>query len=129
MNRKEILDGYLSRNEVPELIARKIQANSFITENFAYSAKRIGNSIGDHLDISIEIILLEEIAKKFNLVLNITEHAELHSKGTDEKHLDGLVKGAALFENITHNKKQYKNSLKGITDFIRAEMDKIISAF
>jgi hypothetical protein len=128
MNRKQMLDDYLQKHEVPELIAKKVNANSFITDNFAYSCMRIGNSIGDLFDISIEIILLEEVAKKYNLVLNTTEHAELHSKGVDEKDLDNLIKGAVLFENIKHNKKQYKNSLKEISDFIRTQMDGIIKS-
>ena len=64
------------------------------------------------MDISIEIILLEEISKKYNLVLNTTEHAELHSKGTSEKDIDNLLKGAVHFENIKHNKKLYKQSLR-----------------
>ena len=126
MNRKEILDSYLAKHDVGELIAKKINPNSFLTDNFAYGAMRIGNSIGDILDISIEIILLDEIAKNFNLIMNTTEHAELHSRGVTEKDLNDLVKGAVLFENIKHNKKQYKNSLKEITEFIRNQMGTII---
>ncbi|MBN1531297.1 MAG: hypothetical protein JXA20_01410 [Spirochaetes bacterium] len=126
MNRKEMLDDYLQKHEVPELIANKLNANSFLTDNFAYSAMRIGNSIGDLFDISIEIVLLEEVAKRFNLILNTTEHAELHSRGVTEKDLDSLIKGAVLFENIKHNKKQYKHSLKEISDFTRKQMDEII---
>jgi len=128
MNRKEILNAYLNNREVPELVVKKLNVNSFLTDNFAYSALRIGNSIGDLLDISIEIILLEEIAKKFDLILNTTEHAELHSKGISENDLDMLVKGALVFENIKHNKKQYKQSLIDLTECIRKEMNSIISA-
>ncbi len=128
MNRKEILNEYLKSREIPELVAKKLNVNSFLTDNFAYSALRIGNSIGDLLDISIEIILLEEIARKFDLLLNTTEHAELHSKGITENDLDMLVKGAVVFENIKHNKKQYKQSLISLTECIRKEMDSIISA-
>jgi hypothetical protein len=126
MNRKEILDAYLIDREVPELVLKKINVNSFLTDNFAYCALRIGNSIGDLLDISIEIILLEEISKKYDLLLNTTEHAELHSKGSSEKDLDMLIRGAVLFENIMHNKKKYKKILEEITDFIRKEMVSII---
>jgi hypothetical protein len=128
MNRREILKAYLNKREVPDLITKKLNADSFLTENFAYGALRIGNSIGDLLDISIEIILLEEIAKKFDLVLNTTEHAELHSKGISEKDLDMLIKGAVLFENIKHNKKQYTRSLTDLTECIRKEMKSIISS-
>lgn len=126
MTKKQTLDAYLSKHDIPESIAQKINTNSFLTENFAYMAFRIGNSIGDILDISIEIILLEEIARKFNLVVNTTEHAELHSAGTDEKDLDALLKAAVTFENIKHNKKIYKNTLKEITDFIRKQMSDIV---
>ncbi len=127
MNKKEILNAYLKNREVPELVVKKLNTNSFLTDNFAYSALRIGNSIGDLLDISIEIILLEEIAKKFDLVLNTTEHAELHSKGVSENDLDLLIKGAVVFENIKHNKKQYKQSLIELTECIRKEMNSIIT--
>src|SRR5208283_1653100 len=128
MNRKEILNAYLNNREVPELVVKKLNVNSFLTDNFSYSALRIGNSIGDLLDISIEIILLEEIAKKFDLILNTTEHAELHSKGISENDLDMLIKGAVLFENIKYNKKQYKKSLMDMSDCIRKEMNSIISS-
>lgn len=126
MNRKEILDNYLKNHEVPAAIVKKININSFLTENFAYSALRIGNSIGDLFFISVEIILLEEIAKKYDLVLDTTEHVEFHSKGVTEADLDSLIKGALFFENIKNHKKQYKNSLKDISNFIRKEMDTII---
>jgi hypothetical protein len=128
MNRKEILDNYLKNHEVPAAIVKKININSFLTENFAYSALRIGNSIGDLFFISIEIILLEEIAKKYGLVLDTTEHVEFHSKGVTEADLDSLIKGALFFESIKNHKKQYKNSLKDISDFIRKEMDTIIQS-
>ncbi|MFH0974576.1 MAG: hypothetical protein V1874_02195 [Spirochaetota bacterium] len=128
MIRKEILDSYLKKHEVPALIVKKINVNSFLTDNFAYNAMRIGNSIGDLLDISIEIILLEEIARKFNLVLDTTEHAELHSKGVSEKDLDNLLRGALLFENIKNNRKPYKQSLSEIAAFIRKEMNAIIES-
>jgi hypothetical protein len=127
MNKKEILNAYLNNREIPELVIKKLNVNSFLTDNFAYSALRIGNSIGDLLDISIEIILLEEIAKKFDLILNTTEHAELHSKGISENDLDMLIKGALVFENIKHNKKQYKQSLIDLTECIRKEMNSIIT--
>lgn len=126
MTRKEILDNYLKKHELPEIIVKKINVNSFLTENFVYNAMRIGNSIGNLLDISMEIILLEEISKKFDLVLDTTEHAELHSKGVSETDLDNLVKGAILFENIKNNKKRYKQSLNEINEFIRKEMASII---
>ena len=100
MVKKQVLDAYLASNNVPELIVKKININSFLTDNFAYMALRIGNSIGDLLDISIELILLEEIAKRHNLVINTTEHAELHTRGTTAEDLDALVRGAVLFENI-----------------------------
>ena len=80
MQKVDILHRYLSEHSVPELIEKKLDANSFLTNNFAYHALRIGNSIGDNLDISIEIIILDEIAKKYNLILNTTEHAELHTQ-------------------------------------------------
>lgn len=126
MNRVDILNKYLSSHTVPELIAKKLDANSFLTSNFAYHALRIGNSIGDNLDISIEIIILDEIAKKFNLILNTTEHAELHTHGITEKDLDNLVQAAILFENIKNNKKQYKEILRKISYFIRKEFYTII---
>lgn len=126
MNRKEIFNNFLKNHEVPAAIVKKININSFLTENFAYSALRIGNSIGDLFFISVEIILLEEIAKKFGLVLDTTEHVEFHSKGLSESDIDSLIKGAVFFENIKNNKKQYKNALKDISDFIRKEMDAII---
>lgn len=126
MTKKQILEEYLSTHNIPESIAQKVNINSFLTENFAYMAFRMGNSIGDILDISIEIILLEEIAKKYNLVVNTTEHAELHARGISEKDLDSLLKGAVTFENIKHNKKIYKHTLKDISDFIRKQMDDIL---
>lgn len=126
MIRKEVLDSYLKKHELPQIIVKKINVNSFITENFVYNAMRIGNSIGDLLDISIEIVLLDEIAKKFDLVLDTTEHAELHSRGVSETDLEKLVKGAILFENIKNNKKRYKQSLTEINGFIRKEMASII---
>jgi hypothetical protein len=127
MNKKQVLDAYLKTHDIPKLIVQKININSFLTDNFAYMALRIGNSIGDNLDISIEIIMLEEIAKKYNLVINTTEHAELHSKGISENDLDNLLKGAVLFENITHNKELYKQSLKEISDFIRTKINEFIT--
>ncbi len=126
MVKKQVLDAYLASNNVPELIVKKININSFLTDNFAYMALRIGNSIGDLLDISIELILLDEIAKRHNLVINTTEHAELHTKGTTAEDLDALVRGAVLFENIRQNKKLYKNTLREIADYIRKEIIKII---
>ncbi len=126
MNRVDILNKYLSSHTVPELIVKKLDANSFLTSNFAYHALRIGNSIGDNLDISIEIIILDEIAKKFNLILNTTEHAELHTHGITEEDLDSLVQAAILFENIKNNKKQYKEILRKISYFIRKEFYPII---
>ncbi len=122
MVKKQVLDAYLASNNVPEMIVKKININSFLTDNFAYMALRIGNSIGDLLDISIELILLEEIAKRHNLVINTTEHAELHTRGTTAEDLDALVRGAVLFENIRQNKKLYKNTLREIADYIRKEM-------
>lgn len=126
MTKKQVLDEYLKQHKVPDIILTKVNISSFLTENFAYSALRIGNSIGDLLDISIEILLLDEIAKKFGLILNTTEHAELHTKGTTDKDLDTLLKGAIVFENIKNNKKNYKEILKKITDFIRVELTAII---
>ncbi len=127
MNRLEILNNYLATHTVPELVLKKLDANSFLTNNFAYHALRIGNSIGDNLDISIEIIILDEIAKKYNLILNTTEHAELHTKGITEADLDNLVQAAILFENIKNNKKQYKEILRKISYFIRKEFHPIIN--
>lgn len=126
MTRKEILNDYLKKHQVPALVEKKINVNSFMTENFAYNALRIGNSIGDLLNISVEIILLEEIAKKFNLTLDTTEHAELHSKGVSESDLENLIKGALLFENIKNNKHPYRHSLTEIAAYIRKEMNTII---
>lgn len=126
MNKTKMLEEYLKKHDVPELIAKKINPQSYLTDNFAYQAFRIGNSIGDHLDISIEIIFLQEIAKKCGLVLNTTEHAELHTKGTSEKDLDDLIKGAVLFENIKYNKKNYKEVLIRITENIRQEFRKVV---
>ncbi len=128
MNRKQALDEYLKKHTIPEFITKKINVNSFLTENFAYSALRIGNSIGDMLDMSTEVIILDEIAKQYNLKLNTTEHAELHTNGITEDDLDKLIKAALLFENIKNNKKQYKQILKGITDFIRGEAQNIIQS-
>lgn len=127
MKRLEILNNYLATHTVPELVAKKLDANSFLTNNFAYHALRIGNSIGDNLDISIEIIILDEIAKKYNLILNTTEHAELHTQGTSEADLDSLVQAAILFENIKNNKKQYKEILRKISYFIRKEFYPVIN--
>lgn len=126
MKRLEILNNYLATHTVPELVAKKLDANSFLTNNFAYHALRIGNSIGDNLDISIEIIILDEIAKKYNLILNTTEHAELHTQGITEADLDNLVQAAILFENIKNNKKQYKEILRKISYFIRKEFYPVI---
>ncbi|MGQ9844292.1 MAG: hypothetical protein ACUVRK_12135 [Spirochaetota bacterium] len=126
MKRLEILNNYLATHSVPELIAKKLDANSFLTNNFAYHALRIGNSIGDNLDISIEIIILDEIAKKYNLILNTTEHAQLHTQGITETDLDSLVQAAILFENIKNNKKQYKEILRKISYFIRKEFYPVI---
>lgn len=127
MQKIDILHRYLSEHSVPELIAKKLDANSFLTNNFAYHALRIGNSIGDNLDISIEIIILDEIAKKYNLILNTTEHAELHTQGIAESDLDNLVHAAILFENIKNNKKLYKEILRKISYFIRKEFYPIIN--
>ncbi len=127
MNKVQMLEEYLKANDVPELVVKKLNPHSYLTDNFAYLAFRIGNSIGDHLDISIEIVFLEEVAKMFGLVLNTTEHAELHSKSTSEKDLDNLVKGAILFENIKHNKKNYKDVLIRIQQNIRDEFKKVIA--
>lgn len=126
MKRLEILNNYLATHTVPEMVAKKLDANSFLTNNFAYHALRIGNSIGDNLDISIEIIILDEIAKKYNLILNTTEHAQLHTHGITEADLDSLVHAAILFENIKNNKKQYKEILRKINYFIRKEFYPVI---
>ncbi|MCP4137674.1 MAG: hypothetical protein GY754_42295 [bacterium] len=128
MNKKEILDDYLKKYKVPNIIVKKINIKSFLTDNFAYEAFRIGNAIGDIMDIPIEIILLEEIAKKQGLILDTTEHAELHTRGSTEKDLDKLIKGALLFENVRNNKKRYKQALKSITDHIREEVKTIIES-
>lgn len=127
MNRKkEILENYLEKYNVPEFIINKIDTNSFLTNHFAYHALRMGNSIGDHLDISIELIILDEIAKKYGLELNTTEHAELHTTESTREQLDTLVRAAALFENIKQNKKRYKESLRKISYFIRKEFYPVI---
>lgn len=126
MKRKKILDEYLNKHTVPELILKKINVNSFLTDNFAYGALRIGNSIGDMLDISIEIIVLDEIAKRYDLRLNTTEHAELHTKGIAEEDLEKLIRASIHFENIKNNKKEYKQILKEIAEFIREKADSII---
>jgi len=128
MNKKEIFDEYVKNNEIPDIVLKKININSFLTKNFAYQALRIGNSIGDLLDISIELIILDEIAKKFDLLFDSTEHAELHSKDISEKDLDNLIKGAILFENLKNNKKRYKEILKMMSDHIRASMKKVIDS-
>ena len=122
MKKKDILDAYIKKHQIPDFILNKINLNSFLTENYAYGALRIGNSIGDVLDISIEIILLEEIARKYDLIVDTTEHAELHTKVVSEKDISSLIKGAVLFENIKHNKKRYKQTLKEISDYIREEV-------
>ncbi len=126
MNRTKILEDYLKSHDVPEIVTKKLNAQSYLTDNFAYQAFRIGNSIGDHLDISIEIIFLEEIAEKYGLVLDTTEHAELHTSGVSEKHLDDLVRAAIQFENMKHNKQHYKASLIRIKEFIRQEFSKVL---
>ena len=126
IKRKKILDEYLNKQKVPELIQKKINVNSYLTDNFAYGALRIGNSIGDMLDISIEIIILDEIAKRYDLRLNTTEHAELHTKGIAEEDLEKLIRAAIDFENIKNNKKEYKQILKEIAEFIRERADSII---
>jgi hypothetical protein len=126
MNRKKTLDEYLKKHKVPELILKKVIVNSFLTDNFAYGALRIGNSIGDMLDISIEIIILDEIAKRYDLKLNTTEHAELHTKGISEEDLEKLIRAAIHFENIKNNKKGYSQILKGIAEFIREKVNTII---
>jgi len=127
MLKKEILNTYLKKNSVPEGILKKINCNSVLTDNFAYGVLRIGNSIGDLLDISIELILLEEIAKKFNLVLDTTEHAEFHTSGTDEKDLDHLVKAVKLFDSIKEDKKNYHGMINKVKENIRSEAEKIIN--
>lgn len=121
MNRSRILEDYLKKHSIPDILVRRINAHSYLTENFAYSALRIGNSIGDYLDISIDLIFLEETAKLFGLVVNTTEHAELHTTGITENDLDTLFRAAAFFENIKLNKKRYRESLAAIKEFIRAE--------
>jgi len=124
--KSEMLDRYLEKNNVPEFIVQKIDTNSFLINHFAYHALRMGNSIGDHLDISIELIILDEIAKKYGLILNTTEHAELHTTESTEEQLDTLVRAAVLFENIKQNKKHYKESLRKISYFIRKEFYPVI---
>lgn len=126
MNRARIYAEYLKTHDVPEMASRKVNTASYLTDHFAYLAFRIGNSIGDHLDMSIEIVFLEEIARKHGLILNTTEHAELHTRGTGVKDLDDLINGAVLFENIKNNKKNYSESLMRITDFIRGEFNRIV---
>jgi hypothetical protein len=128
MNRRKILDEYLEKHEVPELIVKKINVSSFLTDNFAYGALRIGNSIGDMLDISIEIIILDEIAKRYDLKLNTTEHAELHTKGITEEDLEKLVRAAIHFENIKNNKKGYTQILKEIAEYTREQSQNIIES-
>ncbi|MCU0847653.1 MAG: hypothetical protein MUD12_07170 [Spirochaetes bacterium] len=127
MLKKEILNSYLKSNNVPENILKKINCNSVLTDNFAYGVLRIGNSIGDLLDISIELILLEEIAKKFNLVLDTTEHAEFHTRGNEEKDLDHLVKAAKLFDAIKEDKKSYHGMIHRVKENISSEADKLIN--
>jgi hypothetical protein len=126
MNRTKIYEDYLKTHNVPELVAKKINTQSYLTDNFAYQAFRIGNSIGDHLDISIEIVFLDEIAKKHGVVLNTTEHAELHSTGISQKDLEQLIAAAVQFENMKHNKHNYKESLIRIKEFIRQEFGKVV---
>lgn len=126
MIKKEILKSYLEKNRVPETIARRINPDSMLTEHFAYGALRVGNSIGDLLDISTEIIILEEIAKKFGLEMNTVEHAELHSLGSEEKDLDSLVRAALVFEKIRSDKNKFHDVLAGIREMIRQQAVKLI---
>ena len=126
MGKKEVLDAFLKKNTIPAIIQKRININSFHTENFVYEALRIGNSIGDILDIPTEIILLEEIAHKYGLLLDTTENAELQSKGTGEEDLDKLIQGALLFESIRSDKKRYNQLLHTISVFIHGEIKKIL---
>lgn len=126
MNKQEVLDAYLSRNKVPDAVIKRININSFLTPNFSYGALRIGNSIGDVMNISSEILLLEEIAAKHKLEVNTTEHVELHSRGVAEKDLDALVRGALQFEGIINDKKIYKQAQEEISAFVRKKMKALI---
>jgi hypothetical protein len=127
MEKREILEAFLKTHQVPDLVKNKLITSSFLTEHFAYGALRIGNSIGNALDIAIETILLEEIAARYNLILNTTEHAELHTKGSSAKDLEQLIQGAVHFENIVNNKKQYKKILASVNDAIRKAAQQMLT--
>lgn len=126
--KRNILDKYLETTILDKEIIEKINLHSFHTKNFVYTALRIGNNIGDPYEIAMDITFLEAIAEKFDLIVDTTEHPELHTKNISEKQLDKLVKAALIFENRNSTlEKQYTSIKRQMKDILKKSFNKLIS--
>lgn len=101
--KQQLLNDFLAKNGLHQPIADKMSATSYATPNFSYGALRIGNSIGDSLDIGLTMVLAETITQHFGLTLYTVEHCEFHTRGTTEQDLEKLAEAAMMFEKIRHS--------------------------
>ena len=90
-DKREVLQTYLAGHNIPKEISEKISYTSISTPNFSYYAFRVGNSIGDVLELAMDFILAKTICEKNDLILYTVEHCEFHSKDITEGDLDRLV--------------------------------------
>ncbi|MCB1142658.1 MAG: hypothetical protein H7A24_04535 [Leptospiraceae bacterium] len=109
-DKREVLQTYLAGHNIPKEISEKISYTSISTPNFSYYAFRVGNSIGDVLELAMDFILAKTICEKNDLILYTVEHCEFHSKDITEGDLDRLVKAAEMFEK--HKKGEKFSQLK-----------------
>lgn len=123
--KQQILKDFLAKNALPPQIAEKISATSFSTPNFSYGALRIGNSIGDYLDIGFTMALAEAVTQHFGLTLYTVEHCEFHTHGTTAKDLEKLAAAAIAFEDIRHSA-DYKTLEKKTRDLFKQSVKAII---
>ncbi len=101
-DKQQTLRNFLADKGLPQGIADKMSAASYATPNFSYGALRIGNSVGDYLDIGLTLALAEAVTHHFGLTLYTVEHCEFHTRGITLKDLEKLAAAAVAFENIRH---------------------------
>ena len=65
-DKREVLQTYLAGHNIPKEISEKISYTSISTPNFSYYAFRVGNSIGDVLELAMDFILAKKNKKGRN---------------------------------------------------------------
>jgi hypothetical protein len=125
--KREILNKYLKKHNLPKEISDKIDIHSVHTDKFAYKAMRIGNNIGDPYVIAVDIVFLETLADKYDLIFDLTDYPELHTRGISEKDLDIIVEAAKIFENRRGSlSKEYDKIVQDIKKDIKDKFKKMI---